>query len=194
MSDIEPYGRFDAKPASEYEDRESRELDRGREIYGSKRSTRPSYTRPDPGCECGLPQYVEDIDETGAVHLRETHLDLDHPYHGTVRVANVQPGYDKATFPIQRKNAISRMQEDELISPEGSLWRLQQLIGDAKFELLKQCIAAGVHMVSGIQAEVVVRVEAKVLTDKAGSVIKVKEGVEEISILLPNGEFRFGGY
>jgi hypothetical protein len=160
MSEPE-YERFESQPAPAYDEREVL-ADREREIYASKRVSRPAYTRPDPD--------------------------------GTVRVENVKPGYDKATFPIQRKNAIAKMAEDEVISPEGSLWRLQRLIADAKFDLLKQCVNSGVHMVSDIEAEIVVRVEARVLTDKAGIITRVKEGVDEVSILLPNGEFRFGGY
>lgn len=199
----ETYGTFDAKPAPEYEERESRELDRQSEIYASKRVSRPAYTREDPPCEvCGMSGMTrfkvekdpDDPDDDEKWRTVDQHAGADHPWRGTVRITGVRPGYDKATFPIVKKNAIARMKEDELISPEGSLWRLQQLIGDAKFELLKKCVAAGVHMVTDIEAEVVVRVEAKTLTDKAGSIVRVKEGVEEVSILLPNGDFKLGGY
>lgn len=195
----EEYGRFNAVPAEEYEARQSRREDREREIYDSKRTSRPAYTRPDPPCECGMDAamrytWAPDPERPGEHIQVDRHAGADHPWRGTVRVENVKPGYDKATFPLQKKNAVARMGEDELVSPEGSLWRLQRVIGDAKFDLLKQCIAAGVHMVSDIQAEIVVRVEAKTLTDKAGSVVKVKEGVQEVSILLPNGQFTFGGY
>lgn len=207
------YGRFDAKPVEEDYNAEARMADREVDIYATRRSSRPSYTRPDPPCNiCELyerDRYPEDHplagqyphtwvevtarDEEGAPTLTKTHVG-DHQYAGTVRIPNAKPGYDKATFPIMKKNAVRSMREDDLVSPQGSLWRLQRLIADAKFDLLKQCVAAGVHMVSDIEAEIVVRVAAKSLTDKAGAIVKVKEGVKEVSIFLPNGEFQFGGY
>lgn len=200
---IEPYGRFNAQPAPEYDNRDSLREDREREIFNSKRVSRPAYTREDPPCECGMSwteryrvELIDPDDPDKGIRQIDQHEGRDHPWHGTSRVASVKPGYDQVTFPIMKKNAVSRMGEDEIVSPEGSLWRLQKVIGDAKFDLLKQCIAAGVHMVTDIQAEVVVRVSAKTLTDKAGSIVKLKEGKDatEVTILLPNGDFTFGSH
>lgn len=201
--EVVEYGRFNAQPAPEYDDRESLQADREREIYNSKRVSRPAYTREDPPCECGMtwqeryrPELIDPDDPEKGIRQVDRHEGEDHPWRGTSRVKNAKPGYDQVTFPIVKKNGIARMGEDEIVSPEGSLWRLQKVIGDAKFDLLKQCIAAGVHMVTDIQAEVVVRVEAKTLTDKAGSIVKLKDGrdVHEVTILLPNGEFTFGSH
>lgn len=157
---------FQARPLLEMDDEErynaeAHTADVHRDIYASKRSSRPAYTRPDPP--------------------------------GTRRERNVKPGYDQVTFPVMRANQIAKIGADELRSPTGTLWLLQKAIFDAKFDLLKQCIASGVHMVSDINAEIVIRLEAAVLTDKANTVLKVPEGVLEVPILVPNGAGDGGG-
>src|SRR4051812_31806397 len=113
------YGRFPSQPVEPDYSKDAHG-DHEREIYASRRSSRPSYTRPDPPCpECGRPQF--ETVGAGTYHplTIETHADnrMGHAYGGTIRIKNAQPGMDKVTFPVMRQNQIKRMKDDELVSP-----------------------------------------------------------------------------
>lgn len=104
---------------------------------------------------------------------------------GTVIEERFRPGYDRVSFPIMKRRDIMRMGEQDFKSEEGTLWRFQRAIADAKFDLLKQCIGEGEHMVSDIQAHIVVEFEVRSLTNKAKMIVRVPANAELASVLLP---------
>lgn len=113
---------------------------------------------------------------------------------GTTR-EDQRNGYDKVTFPILRSNQVARLDANELGNEAGTLWRLRRWINDEQFAFLRAAIARGEHMVTDFEVTLVLTLEASTLTNKANVIKKVpKTATQTIPMLLPNGDFHYGGY